>query len=137
VTTHGPGSPVNVGSGTLNQQIKTAEGMGELVVALTTLLDAMKDRPELSEVREIVIEAKHEAAKPVPNRLKLRSILGGAKDGLQGIGDELNGINGETVINRTAAARLKWPEGFTAASWLHETALRLYPDSQCAKEHSG
>jgi hypothetical protein len=52
------------------------------------------------------------------------------------IGDELNGINAETVINRTAAARLKWPEGFTAASWLHETALRLHPDSQYAKEHS-
>jgi hypothetical protein len=41
VTTHGPGSPVNVGSGTLNQQIKTAEGMAELVAALGSLLDAM------------------------------------------------------------------------------------------------
>jgi hypothetical protein len=52
------------------------------------------------------------------------------------IGDEANGIKAETTINRTAAARLKWPEGFTAASWLHETALRLYPDSKYAKEHS-
>jgi hypothetical protein len=52
------------------------------------------------------------------------------------IGDEVNGIQAETTINRTAAARLKWPEGFTAASWLHETALRLYPESKYAKEHS-
>jgi hypothetical protein len=41
------------------------------------------------------------------------------------IGDEANGIQAEATINRTPAARLKWPEGFTAASWLHETALRL------------
>ncbi len=52
------------------------------------------------------------------------------------IGDELNGIKAETTINRTAAARLKWPDGPTAAGWLHETALRLYPDSKYAKEHS-
>jgi hypothetical protein len=51
------------------------------------------------------------------------------------IGDEANGIQAETTINRTAAARLKWPEGLTAASWLHETALRLYPDSKYAKSH--
>ena len=50
------------------------------------------------------------------------------------IGDEANGIQAETTINRTAAARLKWQEGFTAASWLHETALRLYPESKYAKE---
>jgi hypothetical protein len=49
------------------------------------------------------------------------------------IGDEANGIQAETTINRTAADRLKWPEGLTAASWLHETALRLYPDSKYAK----
>jgi hypothetical protein len=84
VTTHGPGSPVNVGSGTQTQQINTAEGMGELVLALTTLLDAMKDHPQLGDVREIVIEAKDEAAKPAPNKLRLRAILGGIKDGLQG-----------------------------------------------------
>ena len=52
------------------------------------------------------------------------------------IGDELSGIKAETTINRTAAARLKWPDGLTAAAWLHETALRLYPDSKYAKEHS-
>ena len=49
---------------------------------------------------------------------------------------EANGIQAETAINRTAAARLKWPDGLTAAGWLHETALRLYPDSKYAKEHS-
>jgi hypothetical protein len=53
-----------------------------------------------------------------------------------GIGDETNGIKAETTINRTPAARLKWPEGFTAASWLHGTALRLFPDSPYAKEHN-
>src|SRR5260370_9547505 len=52
------------------------------------------------------------------------------------IGDEANGIQAEATINRTAAARLKWPEGITAASWLHETARRLYPDSKYAKAHS-
>ena len=53
------------------------------------------------------------------------------------IGDEMNGIRAETVINRTAAARLKWPEGLTTASWLHETALHMYPASKYAKEHGG
>jgi hypothetical protein len=53
-----------------------------------------------------------------------------------GIGDEANGIQAETTINRTRAARLKWPEGLSAACWLHETALRLYPNSKYAKEHS-
>ncbi len=48
----------------------------------------------------------------------------------------MNGIHAETKIDRTAAGRLKWPEGLTAASWLHETALRLYPDSQYAKSHT-
>jgi hypothetical protein len=52
------------------------------------------------------------------------------------IGDEANGIQAETTINRTRAARLKWPERLTAASWLHETALRLYPDSKYTKEHN-
>jgi hypothetical protein len=43
------------------------------------------------------------------------------------IGDEANGIQAETTINWTGnfADPRKWPEGFTAASWLHETALRL------------
>jgi hypothetical protein len=47
------------------------------------------------------------------------------------IGDEANGIRTETTIDRTAnfAAPRKEPEGVTAASWLHEVALRLYPDT--------
>ena len=53
------------------------------------------------------------------------------------IGDEINGIQAETAINRTRAARHKWPEGLSAASWLHEVALRLYPDSKYAKAHGG
>ena len=48
------------------------------------------------------------------------------------IGDEKN-IRAETAIHRTAAARLVWPEAVTAASWLHETALHLYPASKYAK----
>jgi hypothetical protein len=84
VTTHGHSSPVNVGSGTQNQQINTAEGMGELVLALTALLGAMKDQPQLTEVREIVIEAIDEALKPAPNRLRLRSILGGIRMACRG-----------------------------------------------------
>jgi hypothetical protein len=55
------------------------------------------------------------------------------------IGDESNGIQSETTINRTSnfADPREWPEGVTAASWLHEVALRLYPDSKYAKAHSG
>jgi hypothetical protein len=53
------------------------------------------------------------------------------------IGDDANGIRTETTIDRTASfvAPRKWPEGVTAASWLHEVALRLYPDSKYAKSH--
>jgi hypothetical protein len=53
------------------------------------------------------------------------------------IGDETNGIRAQTVINRTTAARLKWPEGLSAALWQHETALHMYPASEYAKEHGG
>jgi hypothetical protein len=52
------------------------------------------------------------------------------------IGDEINGIQAETAINRTRATRLKWPEGLSAASWLHDAALHLYPDSKYSKEHA-
>jgi hypothetical protein len=30
----------------------------------------------------------------------------------------------------------QWPAEVTSARWLHETALRLYPDGKYAKEHS-
>jgi len=80
VATHGTNSPVNVGSGSLNQQINSAEGMADLISALNGLLEAMAlvPRPELADVREILLEAKEEAAKPSPNRLKLSTILAGA-----------------------------------------------------------
>ena len=53
------------------------------------------------------------------------------------LGDEANGVQAETTIERTASfiAPRKWQEGEPAASWLHETALRLYPDSKYAQEH--
>ena len=51
------------------------------------------------------------------------------------IGDEANGIQAETAINRTAGRQ--WAEEAAAASWLHETSLRLYPDSKYAKAHGG
>jgi hypothetical protein len=44
------------------------------------------------------------------------------------IGDEVNGIQAETVFTRMGSTERTWPEGLTAASWLYETALRLYPD---------
>ena len=52
------------------------------------------------------------------------------------IGDEVNGIQAETVFTRMGSTERMWPEGLTAASWLYETALRLYPYSKYAKEHS-
>jgi hypothetical protein len=54
------------------------------------------------------------------------------------IGEESNGIQSETTINRTGnfADPRKWPEGVTAANWLDDVALRLYPDSKYAKEHT-
>ena len=53
------------------------------------------------------------------------------------IGDEVNGIQAETVFTRMGSTERTWPEGLTAASWLYETALRLYPYSKYAKEHGG
>src|SRR4029077_16318040 len=54
------------------------------------------------------------------------------------IGDETNGIQSETTIDRSGnfAAPRKWPEGVTAANWLHEVALRLYAYSKYAKSHT-
>jgi hypothetical protein len=51
------------------------------------------------------------------------------------IGDEVNCIQAETVFTRMGSTERTWPEGLTAASWLYETALRLYPYSKYAKEH--
>jgi hypothetical protein len=54
------------------------------------------------------------------------------------IGDEVNGIRAETLFDRMGSlpTARTWPERVTAASWLHETALRLFPDSLYAKSHT-
>jgi hypothetical protein len=46
------------------------------------------------------------------------------------LGDSFNGIIAETTIERT---NYQWPAAITAASWLHQTALGLYPSSRYAK----
>jgi hypothetical protein len=53
------------------------------------------------------------------------------------IGDRLTGMKESTIItpNGTRGVR-RWPEEDAAARWLHETALRLFPDSPYAKEHN-
>jgi hypothetical protein len=86
VATHGANSPVIVGdAGSINQEVHSAEGMANLVAAIGGLLEAMAQapRPELDEVREILLEAREEAAKPSPNRLKLATTLAGSKDIVQ------------------------------------------------------
>jgi hypothetical protein len=86
VVTHGANSPVNMG-GTLNQQVNINQAMAEFITALAALLEAMSQVQDhrLDDVRDIVIEAKNEAAKPKPNKLKLQSILGGIKTGIEGV----------------------------------------------------
>ena len=49
------------------------------------------------------------------------------------LGDAMNATIAATTIERTGG---KWVEG-DVARWLHETALRLFPDSPYAKEHAG
>jgi hypothetical protein len=46
------------------------------------------------------------------------------------IGDEANGVRDEMTTNRIGDSPRKWPEWFSAASWLHEAAQGLYPDSK-------
>jgi hypothetical protein len=48
------------------------------------------------------------------------------------LGDELNVTIAEATVRR---ADKKWPDQ-EAALWLHETALRLFPDNPYAKRHS-
>jgi hypothetical protein len=48
------------------------------------------------------------------------------------IGDELNGLDAEAALARKDAA---WTDDASLAHWLHETALRLYPDSDYARRH--
>src|SRR5260370_25275638 len=81
VSPRGSNSPINVGSGSLHQQLPSPEGMADLVFAISGLLEAMAKapRPELADVAEILLEAKEEAAEPSPHRLKLSTILAGSK----------------------------------------------------------
>ena len=46
------------------------------------------------------------------------------------IGDELNGIRAEGALDDSDAA---WEDDSAIAHWLHETAIRLYPDSDYAR----
>ncbi len=85
VVTSGANSPVNVGSGTLNQTIGSPVSMQDLAGALGTLLVLM-DRhhsEDTRELRELVVEAKDEAEKAAPNGLRLKSILTGCRDTIQ------------------------------------------------------
>ncbi len=47
------------------------------------------------------------------------------------IGDELNGFDAVTEVKPEHAA---WSDDAAIARWLHETAIRLYPDSDYAKK---
>ena len=48
------------------------------------------------------------------------------------IGDELNGILAEGALDDRDAA---WGDDRAIAHWLHETAIRLYPDSDYGKRN--
>jgi hypothetical protein len=86
---------------------------------------------------------------PVPDRLPRRSlqrVLCGLLDGEINagmhtfafddfrvwIGDELNGYAATARITPDDPA---WSDDTAIAHWLHETAIRLYPDSDYAKAH--
>ena len=42
----------------------------------------------------------------------------------------------ETFYGTIVGDRQVWPAADRIAAWMHETALRLFPDSPYAKEHS-
>jgi hypothetical protein len=42
-----------------------------------------------------------------------------------------------TLYGTIVGDRQVWPAADRMASWLHETALRLFPESSYAKEHGG
>ena len=48
------------------------------------------------------------------------------------IGDELNGLDAVAGIRPAVAA---WSDDAAIAHWLHEAAIRLYPDSSYARAH--
>ena len=47
-------------------------------------------------------------------------------------GDELNGIHVQAELKRGDPA---WADDGAIAHWLHETAIRLYPESDYARAH--
>jgi len=49
------------------------------------------------------------------------------------IGDELNGRDAEATLGDCDAA---WRDDASLAHWLHETALRLFPESGYARRHT-
>jgi hypothetical protein len=48
------------------------------------------------------------------------------------IGDQLNGREAEALLTPRMPA---WSDDASIAHWLHETAIRLYPDSDYARAH--
>ena len=50
------------------------------------------------------------------------------------LGDELNGFAAAAEITPKDPA---WSDNSAVAHWLHETAIRLYPESDYAKAHRG
>jgi hypothetical protein len=48
------------------------------------------------------------------------------------IGDELNGIHSQAELKPNDTA---WGDDAAIAHWLHETALKLYPQSEYAKRY--
>jgi hypothetical protein len=48
------------------------------------------------------------------------------------IGDELNNFDAEAILVDKDAA---WADDGAIANWLHETAIRLYPESKYTKAH--
>jgi hypothetical protein len=50
------------------------------------------------------------------------------------IGDEMNGAEATAEITPNDPA---WSDNSAVAHWLHETAIRLYPNSDYAKAHRG
>lgn len=87
INTSGDNSPVNVGSGSLTQSVSsTTVSMVDLSKALGDLLVAIDNHGGSPELREVVAEAKVEAEKPKPNPLRLKGLLGGAKDVVQTVG---------------------------------------------------
>jgi hypothetical protein len=54
------------------------------------------------------------------------------------IGDQARGVRAQTVIGSpNVYGATNWSKSPAALRWLHETAVRLYPESPYASAHSG